>query len=218
MGIHKEGFGILTGLYVILLISNICLFLWCPYLAINYLFLAGSLFLVVFITRFFRSPKRVPVISENEVISPADGQIVNIEEVVENEYFKDKRMLVSIFMSAHNVHVNWYPIGGIISYFRYHPGKYLVARLPKSSEKNERTSIVIRNNKGQEILLRQIAGYVARRIVSYAAEGSEVSQCGQLGFIKFGSRIDLFLPMNTKIKVTLHQKVTGTQTVIAEIS
>ena len=152
---------------------------------------------------------------DNLVYAPADGKIVAIEEVNEDEYFEDKRIQVSIFMSPTNVHVNRNPIGGTVNYFRYHPGKYLVAWHPKSSTENERTTVVI-GNGDTEILLRQIAGAVAKRIVNYLNVGEEVEQGAEMGFIKFGSRVDLFLPLNAKIEVKLNQKVKGNRTVIAK--
>jgi phosphatidylserine decarboxylase len=151
------------------------------------------------------------------VLSPADGKIVAIEEVFEPEYFKEKRIQVSVFMSPNNVHVNWAPISGTVRFMKYHPGKYLVAWHPKSSTDNERTSIVIENHSGVEILLRQIAGALARRIVCYAREGNSIRQGDEFGFIKFGSRVDIFLPLNAEIEVSIGQKVSGKQTVIAFI-
>ena len=169
----------------------------------------------MFIVSFFRSPLRSLKISNNHIYSPADGKIVVIEKVVENEYFGDERIQVSIFMSAYNVHINWYPVSGIVKYFRYHKGSYIIARHPKSSIKNERTSLVIEANDNKEILIRQIAGIVARRIVFYSKEGDNVTQGEQMGFIKFGSRVDLLLPKDIKLNVQLNQKVRGAKTVIA---
>jgi len=164
---------------------------------------------------FFRSPLRPVFPDENSILCPADGKIVVIEKTFEKEYFKDERWQVSVFMSPLNVHVNRYPINGLVTYLKYHPGKYLVAWHPKSSELNERASVVIKNSKGQEILVRQIAGAVARRIVTYAKEGLQIRQGEELGFIKFGSRADIFLPLDADIQVTLNQKVKGNVDVIA---
>ena len=173
----------------------------------------GSLILIL---QFFRNPRRNTAIDNTRVIAPADGKIVMIKEVIEQEYFKDRRLQVSIFMSPVNVHVTRYPVSGIIKFSRYHAGKYLVAWHPKSSEKNERTTVVIENETYGEVLYRQIAGAVARRIVNYAKEGMQVIQGGDAGFIKFGSRLDLILPVTAKVKVALYQKVKGGIDSIAE--
>jgi len=173
-----------------------------------------SVVFLMLLVWFFRNPTRAVVPDDSVILSAADGKVVVIEEVLEKEYFKDKRIQVSIFMSPLNVHANRYPISGTVNYFRYHPGKYLVAWHPKSSELNERTTLVIKGTQGREILVRQIAGAVARRIVSYASEGKQVLQGDELGFIKFGSRVDLFLPLNTKIRVKIGDKAVGNVTVI----
>jgi phosphatidylserine decarboxylase len=175
----------------------------------------GLLFLIL-ILQFFRNPKRNTPIDDNHIIAPVDGKVVVIEEVFEPEYFKDKRLQVSIFMSPINVHVTRYATNGKINFSKYHPGKYLVAWHPKASTENERTTVVIENRIFGEILYRQIAGALARRIVNYAQEGMQVVQGTDAGFIKFGSRVDLFLPLGTKIKVTLNQTVKGGETVVAE--
>ena len=169
------------------------------------------------VLQFFRNPKREILLPDDNIIyAPADGKIVVIEETQESEYFNDKRMQVSIFMSPTNVHVNRNPISGTINYFKYHPGRYMVAWNPKSSTENERTTVVI-DNGDVEILLRQIAGFMAKRIVNYVDEGSIVKQGTDMGFIKFGSRVDLFLPLDTKLEVVMGQKVTGNRTVIARV-
>ncbi len=172
------------------------------------------LFLII-ILQFFRNPKRNFIKNENQILSPVDGKVVVIEEVFESEYFKDKRIQVSIFMSPINVHVTRYALGGIVKFSKYHPGKFLVAWHPKASEENERTTIVIENKTFGEVLYRQIAGALARRIVNYAEEGMQVIQGEDAGFIKFGSRVDLFLPLGTSINVVLNQKAIGGKTVIA---
>lgn len=172
------------------------------------------LFLVI-ILQFFRNPKRTFILNEDQILSPVDGKVVVIEEVYEGEYFKDKRLQVSIFMSPINVHVTRYPMGGIIKFSKYHPGKFLVAWHPKASEENERTTIVVENKSFGEVLYRQIAGALAKRIVNYAEEGMQVIQGTDAGFIKFGSRVDLFLPLGTPINVVLNQKAIGGKTVIA---
>lgn len=215
--IHKEGRKIiLITLLSMLLINYISIQVieFGPVIK-TFILLFSSMFLA-FITYFFRDPKRVLLTGDNKIICPADGKVVVIEEVQMDEYFSDKRIQVSIFMSPTNVHVNRSPISGEVKYSAYHPGKYLVAWHPKSSELNERTSIVI-DNGSFDIMMRQIAGKLARRIVNYLEEGHEVSQGEQFGFIKFGSRVDLFLPLQTKIDVKLGQKVKGGVTVIGEL-
>lgn len=176
-----------------------------------------SIFLLITILQFFRHPQRKFTLGEDLVIAPADGKVVVIEETTEHEYFKDKRLQLSIFMSPVNVHVNRYPIGGVVSFFRYHPGKFLAAWEPKSSTDNERTTVVVKHSGGTEVLFRQIAGALARRIVWYCKEGDRAEQCGEMGFIKFGSRVDLFLPPGTEINVKIGDVVKGSQTVIARL-
>lgn len=171
--------------------------------------------LLIIILQFFRNPKRDVIINENQILAPVDGKVVVIEEVYEGEFFKDKRIQVSIFMSPINVHVTRYGLSGIVKFSKYHPGKFLVAWHPKASEENERTTIVVENQTFGAILYRQIAGALARRIVNYAQEGMQVIQGEDAGFIKFGSRVDLFLPIGTKVNVTLNQKATGGKTIIA---
>ena len=172
------------------------------------------LFLII-ILQFFRNPKRTVVQNENQILSPVDGKVVVIEEVFESEYFKEKRIQVSIFMSPINVHVTRYALSGIVKFSKYHPGKFLVAWHPKASEENERTTIVVENKTFGAILYRQIAGALARRIVNYAEEGMQVIQGEDAGFIKFGSRVDVFLPLGTPINVVLNQKAIGGKTIIA---
>lgn len=173
------------------------------------------LFFLIMILQFFRNPKRAVSISDSHIIAPVDGKVVVIEEVFESEYFKDKRLQVSIFMSPINVHVTRYPVNGKINFSKYHPGKYLVAWHPKASTENERTTIVVENSNFGEILYRQIAGALAKRIVNYAQEGMQVVQGTDAGFIKFGSRVDLYLPLGTEINVKLNQKAVGGKTIIA---
>ena len=212
---HKEGHKIILITFSLIVI----IFFLLDYFSIDYkmyiqLLLIGELILVL---QFFRNPKRIISFGDNQVVSPVDGKVVVIEEVYEPEYFKDKRIQVSIFMSPINVHVTRYPVSGEVLFSKYHPGKYLVAWHPKSSTENERTTIVIKNESSVEVLYRQIAGALARRIVNYAKKGSKVNQGEDAGFIKFGSRVDLFLPLNTKIKVKLNQKVKGAEDIIANI-
>ncbi|MDH4404321.1 MAG: phosphatidylserine decarboxylase family protein [Flavobacterium sp.] len=173
------------------------------------------LLLLIIVLQFFRNPIRKVTINDNHIIAPVDGKVVVIEEVFEGEYFKDKRMQVSIFMSPINVHVTRYPVNGLVKFSKYHPGKFLVAWHPKASEENERTTIVVENKVFGEILYRQIAGALAKRIINYAEEGTQVIQGNDAGFIKFGSRVDLFLPLGTEIIVKLNEKAVGGKTIIA---
>jgi phosphatidylserine decarboxylase len=175
-----------------------------------------SVVFLIIILQFFRNPTVTVTQNENQVICPADGKVVVIEEVMETEYYNEKRIQVSVFMSPFNVHVNRNPIGGIVKYFKYHKGLYLVAWHPKSSTENERTTTVIEKADGVSVLFRQIAGALAKRIVWYVKEGQQAEQGAEMGFIKFGSRVDLFLPIGTKINVNLNQVVKGGKTVIAE--
>jgi phosphatidylserine decarboxylase len=218
MRFHKEGY---ASLFLVLVFSVIIIFIahyFFPDFQIAHWFayLLSSI-LTITIVQFFRNPIRKYTLGENLIICPADGKVVVIEETNEGEYFKDKRLQVSIFMSPTNVHINRFPISGIISFFKYHSGKFLVAYDPKSSTDNERTTIVVKHKNGTEILFRQIAGALARRIVWYCKEGEIAEQCEQMGFIKFGSRVDLFLPIGTKLNIKLGDLVRGSQTVLGEI-
>ena len=218
MRFHKEGY---ASLFLVLVFSVIIIFIayyFFPNFKIAHWFayLLSSI-LTITIVQFFRNPIRKYTLGENLIICPADGTVGVIEETKEGEYFKDKRLQVSIFMSPTNVHINRFPISGIISFFKYHPGKFLVAYDPKSSTDNERTTIVVKHKNGTEILFRQIAGALARRIVWYCKEGEIAEQCEQMGFIKFGSRVDLFLPIGTKLNIKLGDMVRGSQTVLGEI-
>ena len=212
---HKEGFKIIRNTTITLLIVNgIAWYLFGESNLIKVLTFTSVVFSIL-ILQFFRNPKRVTPVNSNHVIAPADGKIVVLEETVEHEYFKDKRIQVSIFMSPFNVHVNRYPISGEVKFTKYHPGKFLVAWHPKSSTENERTTIVVESEKTGPILLRQIAGAVAKRIVLYAKKGEQCSQGHDMGFIKFGSRVDLFLPLDAKINIKINDTVKGGQTIIA---
>ena len=213
---HKEG---QTIIFVSIIIVG-SLFLVMDFIGIPWLVKTlqiGLLIVFILILQFFRNPKRNTQIDDAHVVSPVDGKVVVIEEVQESEYFKDKRLQVSVFMSPTNVHVTRYPIGGKVLFSKYHPGKYLVAWHPKSSEKNERTTVVVENSKFGKVLYRQIAGFLARRIVNYAKKDQNVVQGNDAGFIKFGSRVDLFLPLGTKLDIKLNQKVRGGETVIAKL-
>ncbi|MBC5863290.1 phosphatidylserine decarboxylase family protein [Flavobacterium turcicum] len=212
---HKEGtpsilLGTIFTSVVLLLADNFITSSWLK-MAIQ----IAALLLLITILQFFRNPKRSVILNENQIIAPVDGKVVVIEEVYEGEYFKENRLQVSIFMSPINVHVTRYAMSGVIKFSKYHPGKFLVAWHPKASEENERTTVVIENKNFGEILYRQIAGALARRIVNYAEQGMQVVQGTDAGFIKFGSRVDLFLPLGTPINVVLNQKAIGGKTIIA---
>jgi phosphatidylserine decarboxylase len=218
MSIHKEGYKILVFGFLILLVLNVVVnIIWIDKEILRWAFIICSLFLYIFLLFFFRFPERTMDPDPGLIYSPADGKVVVIEETVENEYFKDKRLQVSIFMSPFNMHSNSYPVSGRIKYVCYHPGHNMVAWHPKSSELNERSTIVIETTKGPEILIRQIAGAVARRIVTYSKENQDVMQGGELGFIKFGSRVDIFLPIGTEIEVPILQQVRANKSIIARI-
>ena len=213
---HKEGFKIITVTFLIFAVLSILVHFKIENDILQKGLFLVLLILVVLILQFFRNPKRNFTLNPEQVLSPVDGKVVVIEEVYEKEYFKDKRLQVSVFMSPLNVHVTRYPVGGNIVYSKYHPGKFLVAWHPKSSEENERTTVVVKSEAFGEVLHRQIAGALAKRIVNYATAGQEVSQSSDSGFIKFGSRVDIFLPLGTKINVKLNQKVVGGITVVAQ--
>lgn len=216
MRIHKEGFLIILIAFLFWLGLNIAVAMSGELYFRCFTFLASTPILVLVI-RFFRYPHRAIELKPDTILSPADGQIVAIEETTESEYFGDRRLQVSVFMSIYNVHINWIPIPGIIKYFKHHSGRFMAAYLPKSSTDNERATTVIELENGTEVLVRQIAGAVAKRIITYPAVGAKVSQRHQLGFIRFGSRVDLFLPVGTKVEVELGQLVTGSQTIIAKL-
>ena len=212
---HKEGYkiiliAILSFVVGILLVDKLIDVFWLK-ASLQLLFL----FLFVMILQFFRNPNRAISPDDNKIVAPVDGKVVVIEEVFEPEYFKDKRLQVSIFMSPINVHVTRYALSGLVKYSKYHPGKYLVAWHPKASTENERTTVVIENKVFGEIMYRQIAGALAKRIVNYAEEGTQVVQGTDAGFIKFGSRVDIYLPLGTKVNVKLQEKAVGNKTIIA---
>lgn len=212
---HKEGtktilLGIIFTATVLLLSDKFIDINW-----IKMVIQLSAFLILIIILQFFRNPKRTVIINENQILAPVDGKVVVIEEIYEGEYFKDKRLQISIFMSPINVHVTRYGLSGIVKFSKYHPGKFLVAWHPKASEENERTTIVVENETFGAILYRQIAGALARRIVNYAEEGMQVVQGTDAGFIKFGSRVDIFLPLGTPINVVLNQKAIGGKTVIA---
>jgi phosphatidylserine decarboxylase len=218
MNIHKEGYKILIfGLLTLLILNIVICSVWPQYHLLKWLSLTGSVMLYIFILFFFRLPTRELDPDPGLVYAPADGKVVVIEETEEKEYFRDNRLQISIFMSPFNVHSNRYPVSGKIKYVGYHPGNYMVAWHPKSSELNERSTIVIETDSGIEVLIRQIAGAVARRIVTYAKENQDVCQGDELGFIKFGSRVDIFLPLGTEIEVPILQQVRANKSILAKI-
>lgn len=217
MKVHKEGYNIIAVAFII----AAAVVLGCYYLLGWGLFtqiLSGvALVIFAFVVRFFRVPKRTLVVDKDLVVAPCDGKVVLIQEVEESEYLKEKCLQVSIFMSVFNVHVNYYPVSGKILYSKHHQGAYIVAAYPKASELNERTSIAVETASGTRILFRQIAGYIARRIVCYAEAGQKAEQCSQVGFIKFGSRMDLFLPLGTELNVKIGDKTRACETVVAKL-
>ena len=217
MTIHKEGYPTIAWSVIIFSVINLLSFylISFDYPLITAIIAIVTFGILLFLISFFRIPKRVPTINDNAIVAPADGKVVVIEEVQADEYFTDRRIQVSIFMSPLNVHVNRNPISGDVAYSQYHKGKYLVAWHPKSSTENERHSVVYRKD-GKEILVKQIAGAVAKRIVNYLQAGQKVKQAQEMGFIKFGSRVDLLLPLDAKINVKIGDKPQGGVTVIAE--
>jgi phosphatidylserine decarboxylase len=217
--IHREGRTLLFVLLIILvaIIYGFDYFLPGQNIIRNVITGVGLIFFLI-VLQFFRNPSRNTVKNAKHIIAPADGKVVVIEEAEEPEYFKGKRKQISIFMSPFNVHVNRMPAAGSISYFKYHPGKYLVAWHPKSSTENERTTVVVKTQGGTEVLFRQIAGALARRIKWYVKEGDKLDQGQEFGFIKFGSRVDIYLPLDVKVKVNINDVTTGGETVIAELA
>ena len=218
MSIHKEGYKILGFGFLILVLLNVVVnIVWADIELLRWAFFICSLMLYIFLLFFFRLPVRALEADPGLVYAPADGKLVVLEETFEKEYFKDTRLQVSIFMSPFNMHSNRYPVAGRVKYVSYHPGQNMVAWHPKSSELNERSTIVIETAGGTEILIRQIAGAVARRIVTYAKANQEVKQGDELGFIKFGSRVDIFLPLGTEIEIPILQQVKANKSIIAKI-
>jgi len=216
--IHREGYRIILGVLILLTAINVAVrLLWPGLNALQIVLLAGSVLLFAFILYFFRMPARHVEPNPLLIYAPADGKVVVIEETMEKEYFKDTRLQISIFMSPFNMHSNKYPISGTVSYVKYHPGKKIVAWSPKSSELNERSTVVVESESGTEILIRQVAGAVARRIVTYSKKGEKVQQGGELGFIKFGSRVDIFLPEGTEVDVQMFEQVRANRTIVAKV-
>lgn len=218
MTIHKEGYtSIAVTVLFILIVNAIVDYRFADVTWLRWVIYVVSFLLFITVLQFFRNPTRNWTSDENKLICPADGKVVVIEETEEGEYFKDKRLQISIFMSPVNVHINRNPISGVVKFFKYHPGKYLAAWNPKSSTENERTTVVVENTNGIPVLYRQIAGALARRIVWYVEEGDQVEQGKEFGFIKFGSRVDIFVPLGTKIDLELNQVVKGGITVMGEL-
>lgn len=212
---HKEGFRIIFAALVLVIGLSLIADFFIENSTVRNGMIIFLVILLLLILQFFRNPKRIFSLDNENVLSPVDGKVVVIEEVFEKEYFNDKRIQVSVFMSPINVHVTRYPVAGEVVYSKYHPGKFLVAWHPKSSEENERTTVVVKNTAFGEILYRQVAGALAKRIVNYAEVGQHIDQAADSGFIKFGSRVDVFLPLGTKIDVSLNQKVKGGVTIIS---
>jgi len=219
MRLHKEGYPVMLLVFFLLLALFLSVNLIFPEQTIfHYLIYLAGLVFYYFVLRFFRTPERILDPDPALVFSGADGKVVVVEDVFEKEYFQEKRKQVSVFMSPTDIHVNWYPVGGKVHYFRHIQGDYIIASLPKSSDRNERTSIVIETSQKQEVMFRQIAGTVARRIICYAKEGKIATQGDELGIIKFGSRFDLFLPLDAEILVKPGDRVIGCKTIMAKLS
>jgi phosphatidylserine decarboxylase len=215
MKIHKEGFLIIAFAFVLLSFLSFVTLTIIKIDWLSYFMVFGFFVIFIWVVLFFRVPIR-KVNSGNHILSTADGEVVAIEEVIEKGYFKEKRIMVSVFMSPFNVHVNWYPFSGIIKHVQYHPGRFFIANHPKSSELNERNSIVLEKKPGQDVLIRQVAGIMARRIICYSKPGDTVVQGKELGIIRFGSRVDFFLPIDAVIHVEMNQKVKAQLTVIGQ--
>ena len=212
---HKEGHKIILFTFIIVVVLSLTVNHFISLEWLRILLLVGLMIFLVLILQFFRNPKRLYSPNEAQVLSPVDGKVVVIEEVFEKEYFNEKRLQISVFMSPLNVHVTRYPVGGKVAFSKYHPGKYLVAWHPKASEENERTTVVVKSEEFGDVLHRQIAGALAKRIINYAEEGQQVDQTGESGFIKFGSRVDVFLPLDAKVNVKLNEKVKGGISILA---
>ena len=217
MRLHKEGTKIIIYTLILLSAINLTFFQFVDVPFLNYTLLSASVVLLLLVLNFFRVPLRKVTINDKNILAPSDGKLVVIEQVQEDEYLKENCIQLSIFMSPLNVHKQWFPINGKVEYTKYHPGKYLVAWHPKSSTENERSTTVISSNNGTKILFRQIAGAVARRICNYANLGQTITQKDEAGFIKFGSRVDVFVPLNATIKVKIGDKIIGGQTILATI-
>jgi len=218
MGLHKEGYKIILVTFIVLALLSFLTWYTIPYETLQFILYFGFFLEFIWTISFFRVPSRTININDKHILSSADGTVVAIEEVVETEFFNDKRIMVSVFMSPFNIHVNWYPFKGKVVYTKYHKGKYLAAYNPKSSTDNERNSIVLENKEGKSVLIRQIAGVMARRIISYAKTNDNVAQGDEFGIIRFGSRVDFFLPIDVKLNVKINDKVSAQESVIAYFS
>jgi phosphatidylserine decarboxylase len=217
--IHREGYRIIIAIFMLLLVINVAVrLLWPALPLVHYLLIAASLVFMFFVVLFFRTPVRPVEPDPLLIYAPADGKIVVMEETYEKEYFRDNRLQISIFMSPFNMHSNRYPISGTIAYTHYQPGKKFHARSPKSSVLNERSTVVVISESGTEILIRQVAGAVARRIVTYAKKGDIIKQGDELGFIRFGSRVDVFLPVDTEVNVQMFKQVRASRTILARVN
>ncbi len=217
MTLHREGTTIILGTLFLVACLGFLTQKFVPFAILKYLIWAVLVVFTYLIIQFFRVPTRTPNAGEKDIISPADGKVVAIEVVEEPEFIKGQAIQVSVFMSPLNVHVNWYPLSGQVVYEKYHPGKFLVAWHPKSSTENERTTVAVQNNDGTTVLFRQIAGALARRIKYYAKTGDTAKQATEFGFIKFGSRVDVFLPVNAEVKVKIGDKVKGIESILATL-
>ena len=217
MTIHKAGYILLLKILIVLIILNLASFYFINNTSIVYTILGITVVMYLLVVNFFRFPNRVIIQDDNTILAPADGKIVVIEETEEPEYFKDRRLQVSIFMNIFNVHINWFPVNGVIKYFKYHKGNFAAAYLPKSSTENERTTTVVRMASGRKVLFRQIAGLIARRIISYMKVGEPVEQNSVCGFIKFGSRVDVLVPKDSELLVEIGDPTVGSQTPIARL-
>jgi len=218
MSLHKEGYKIIFVTFIALTILSLLTWYFIPYMPLQYFLFLGFIIEFIWTISFFRVPNRQISFNDNYILSSADGKVVAIEEVIESEFFNDTRIMVSVFMSPFNIHVNWYPVKGKVIYTKYHKGKYLAAYNPKSSTDNERNSIVLENNRGEAMLIRQIAGVMARRIISYAKKDDVVEQGDEFGIIRFGSRVDFFLPTSVNLNVKIGDKVIAQKTVIAHFN
>ena len=214
--IHREGIKTLSGIGMILILLNFLTFIGLGPVCLFFLLLIFSLIMICFVAWFFRKPERPLPASGGAVISPADGTVISVDELFVGEFFEDYRTRVSIFMSGNNVHINWIPLSGFVRYQSYNPGRHLFARHPKSSDRNERSTVIIEDPEGKQLMMRQIAGIMARRVITYPCPGKVVLQGEELGFIKFGSRVDLFLPRGTKVLVKPGDKTVGRVTEVAE--
>ncbi len=218
MTIHKEGYKIIFITFIILAILGVLVRYFIPNNIIQIILFVGFALELIWTISFFRVPKRIVAINDNHILASADGEVVAMEVVDENEFFHDSRIMISVFMSPFNIHVNWYPIKGKVIYTKYHKGKYLAAYNPKSSTDNERNSIAVESGNGKAVLVRQIAGVMARRIISYAKKGDIVEQGQEFGIIRFGSRVDFFIPVSSKVKIKIGDKVVAQKTIIAHFS